>query len=424
MGALKTSGRSPGAMPTAGWEVRTFAAFGIVGFANILLPYLILSSLYLIVTFPQPIVLLIELLPALAVKLLVPHILHYTPHWVFLLLLASCWILATIAANGAPPNVIAPIRVLIAVLASATAAVGEVFFLSRLSQYGKAALAGWGTGTAMGGALRSVLPALVTIHMGVMLRSVTGYTYYLVAALMAAYFMVLPSCQSHRRKSLATEVEFAAEDEAVSEKFGSQKFPSLRTERCSSFSFWERFRRNMLLLSNKLLRLYIDPLLLVTTTQAFVLSGTPRASIALPGFSGYSMFLSRYGLAFQTGNVIARSTALLFRVRRPRLVFAMLVACSLAAILNTALMLSEDAYVALSLVCAVGWCSGFMYMNTFGAAMEYLGRNPEEDAEFALGSIGVGQTVGLLIGGLAGVLFEVQLCGLASRTGRWCSTTI
>ncbi|KAK1238797.1 hypothetical protein MKX07_004373 [Trichoderma sp. CBMAI-0711] len=424
MGALKTFARSPGAMPTAGWGVRTFTAFGIVGLANILLPYLILSSLYLIVPFPQPVVLLIELLPALAVKLVLPHILHYTPHWLWPLLLASCWILATIAANAAPPNVIAPIRVLIAVLASATAAAGEVFFLSQLSRYGKAALAGWGTGTAVGGALRAVLPVLVTIQMGVMLRSVTGYAYYLVAALVAAYFMVLPSSQSQRRKSLAIETGFAAEDGAVSEKLGSQKSSLLATERCSSFSFWDRFRRNTLLLSNKLLRLYIDPLLLVTATQVFILSGTPRASISLPGFSGYSMFLSEYGLAFQIGNVVARSTALLFRVRRPRLVFAMLLACSLAAILNTALLLSEDAYVALSLACAVGWCSGFMYMNTFGAAMEYLSRNPEEDAEFALGSIGIGQTVGLLIGGLAGVLFEAQLCGLASRIGRWCSTTV
>ncbi|KAL7813934.1 Batten's disease protein Cln3 [Trichoderma aethiopicum] len=424
MVVVKASARSSRAASTAGWEVRTFAAFGIAGIANTLLHYIILSSLYLIVPFPQPVVLLIELLPALAIKLVVPHLLHHTPPWIWLLLLTSCWILATVTANAAPPNVIAPIRVLIAVLASTTATAGEVFFLSRLSRYGKAALAGWGTGTAVGGALRAVLPVLVTVRLGVMLRGITGYAYYLVAALLAAWFLVLPSVRNHRLESLDAESEFVVEDKTVPETFGSQKSSIFTAKKCSSFSFWERFRRNMLLLSNKLLGLYIDPLLLVTATQVLVLTGTPRASIALPGFSGYSTFSAAYGLAFQTGNVVARSTALLVRTRRPRLVFAMLVTCSLAAILNTALMLSENAYVVFGVVSAVGWCSGTMYMNTFGAAMEYLSRNPEEDAEFALGSIGVGQTVGLLVGGLAGVMFEAELCGLGSRSGRWCATTI
>lgn len=62
-----------------------------------------------------------------------------------------------------------------------------------------------------------------------------------------------------------------------------------------------------------------------------------------------------------------------------------------------------------------------MYTNIFGAAMDYLSRNPETDAEFALGSIGIGETAGTLIGSLAGVTFDTQLCGLARRSGRWCS---
>lgn len=63
-----------------------------------------------------------------------------------------------------------------------------------------------------------------------------------------------------------------------------------------------------------------------------------------------------------------------------------------------------------------------MCMNIFGVAMDYLSRNPEADAEFALGSIGVGETAGTLMGSLAGVTFDTQLCGLAKRSGRWCST--
>ncbi|KAL7906320.1 Batten's disease protein Cln3 [Trichoderma velutinum] len=388
------------------------------GFANTLLPYIIFTSLYLIVPFSLPVVLLIELLPATAVKLFVPHILHYTPHWVWLALLSGGWILATVAANAAPPNVIAPIRTLIALLVSANTAVAEVFFLSQLSHYGKPALAGWGTGSAAGGALRAVLPITLTIQMGLMMRNATIYAYYLLAAMMAAYFLVLPSPELD---SMAVD-ELAGEHEAATETESHKPFLLTAETHSQTISFWERIHRNMQLMSSKLLRLCIDPLLLVTAAQALVRSGTPRASRALRSFSGYQSFSATYGLAFQIGDLIARSTALFFRTRRPRLIFALLVPCCLAAVLNTSLMLSVNAYFIFGLISAIGWLSGMMYMNIYGAAMEYLKRNPDADAEFALGSIGVGETAGMLIGSLAAVTFESQLCGLASRSGRWCST--
>ncbi|KAL7934557.1 batten's disease protein Cln3 [Trichoderma chlorosporum] len=411
MPAVKLPVRGSGSILTAGWDLRTFTAFGIVGFANALLPYIIFSSLYLIVPFSLPVVLLIELLPAIAVKLLVPHILHYTPRWAWLVLLSSCWTLATIAANAAPPNVIAPIRTLIAVLVSANAAVAEVFFLGQLCYYGKTALAGWGSGTAAGGALRAVLPRILTIHMGIMMRNATGYIYYLVLATIAAYFLILPSSLSHEHDSMATG-ELIGEGEAAYE-IESQKFSLLSEEKhLHSIDFWERVRRNMQLMSSKLLRLCIDPLLLVTAVQVLVSAGTPRASRTLRGFSGYSAFLATYGFAFQIGDLVARSTAVLFRTRRPRLIFALLVIYCIVVILNTSFLLCINAYVVFGLISSIGWLSGMMFMNIYGAAMEYLSRNPEADGEFALGSIGVGETAGILIGSLAGVTFESQLCGL------------
>ncbi|KAL7962791.1 Batten's disease protein Cln3 [Trichoderma compactum] len=418
MPAVKLPVRGSGSIFTAGWDLRTFTAFGIVGFANTLLPYIIFSSLYLIVPFSLPVVLLIELLPAIAVKLLVPHILHYALDWVWLALLSVCWILATVAANAAPPNVIAPIRVLIAVLASSNTAVAEVFFLSQLSHYGKTALAGWGTGTAAGGALRAVLPTILTIRMGLMMRNATSYVYYLLVAMVAAYFLILPSPVLD---TMAVN-ELAGEDEAAVEMESHKSSPITAESHSQTIGFWERIRLNMQLMSSKLPRLCIDPLLLVTAVQTLVSSGTPRASRALRSFSGYQSFSATYGLAFQIGNFIARSTALLFRTRNPRLIFALVVVCCLVAILNTSLMLSVNTYVVFGIIYSIGWLSGMMYMNIYGAAMEYLGRNPDVDAEFALGSIGVGETAGTLIGSLAAVTFESQLCGLASRSGRWCST--
>ncbi|RFU74741.1 hypothetical protein TARUN_7516 [Trichoderma arundinaceum] len=400
---------------SAGRDLRTCTAFGIASFANVLLPYIIFSGLYLIIPFPQPVVLLIELLPALTIKLIFPHILHHIRRWVWPLLLVGCWTLAAFATTAAPPNVTTPIRILIAVLASASTATAEVFFLSQLSHYGKTALAGWGTGTAVAGALCAILPTVLTIHMGLVLRNSTVYVYYLLLATATAYFLVLPPPTCYKQD------DWAADDELPSE-VESQKLALLPAESPSVISFWERFHDNLQLTSSKLLRLCIYPLLLVTTAQVLASSGRSRPSAMLPIFPRYAEFSAAYGMAFQLGNLIARSTALLFRAKRPRLIFALLVFCSIVTILDTAFILLSNAYFVFSIVFAIGWTGGMMYMNVYSTAMEYLSRNPDADAEFALGSIGVGETAGILIGSLAGVTFESQLCGLANRSGRWCST--
>ncbi|KAK6446628.1 hypothetical protein FP744_10002878 [Trichoderma asperellum] len=399
------------------YNLRAIAAFGIFGFANTILPHIIFSGLYLIIPFPRPVVLIIELLPALAVELLFPHVLHYVPHWACPVFVANCWILATITTNASPPNVVAPIRILIAILASASTAAGKVFFLSQLSLYGKTALAGWGTGIAAGSAIRDLLPTLLMLYTNMVLRDCINYTYCLLLATVAAYFLILPSpLIQYELENLAAEGELTPEIE-------EQKLSLLSEEISSSdMSFGVRFNRNMHLLGSKLFRLCINPLLLVTAVQVLVSPGTTRASAMLPIFPRYSAFSAAHDFAFQYGNLLARSTALLFRTRRLRLIFALLVFCTTAAILNTAFLLTSSAYFLFGILFAIGWLGGMMYMGIFGAAMDYLGLNPEADAEFAIGSIGIGETAGILIGSLAGVTFDTQLCGLAKRSGRWCST--
>lgn len=388
-----------------------------IGFANTLLPHIIFSGLYLIIPFPRPIVLVIELLPALAVELVFPHALHYVPHWVWPALVANCWILAAIVTNASPPNVIAPIRTLIAILASASAATGRVFFSSQLSLFGKTALAGWGTGIAAGSALCDILPTVLTLYTNMVLRDCIGYAYCLLLTIVAAYFLLLPS------PPMQYEIKISKAGGEITPETEKQKLSLLSGESTSTnMSFWVRFHCNMHLLGNKLFRLCINPLLLVTALQALVSPGTARASIMLPIFSRYSAFSTAHGLTFQLGNLLARSTALLFRNRRPRLIFALLVFCTAAAVLNTAFLLTSNAYLLFGNLFAISWLGGMTYMNIFGAVMDYLTRHSENDAEFALGSIGIGETVGILIGSLAGVTFDTQLCGLAKRSGRWCST--
>ncbi|PON24712.1 hypothetical protein TGAM01_v206220 [Trichoderma gamsii] len=408
--------QKPVPISSARYNLRVFSAFGIVGFANTLLPHIIFSGLYLIIPFPRPIVLIIELLPALAIELFFPHALHYVPHWAWPVLVANCWVLAAIVTNASPPNVIAPIHTLITILASASAATGRVFFSSQLSFYGKTALAGWGTGIAAGSVLRDILPTVLTLYTNMVLRDCIGYAYCLLLTIVAAYFLLLPS------PPMQYELENSKAGGEFTSEIEEQKLSLLSRDLSSTnMKFGVRFHRNMYLLGNKLFRLCINPLLLVTAVQALVSPGTTRASIMLPVFSRYSAFSTAHGLTFQLGNLLARSTALLFRNRRPRLIFALLVFCTAAAVLNTAFLLTSNAYLLFGSLFTIGWLGGMTYMNIFGAAMDYLTRHSENDAEFAVGSIGIGETAGILIGSLAGVTFDTQLCGLAKRSGRWCS---
>lgn len=285
-----------------------------------------------------------------------------------------------------------------------------------MSLYGKTALAGWGTGIAAGSALRDVLPTILTLYTNMVLRDCIGYAYCLLLAILAAYFLLVPAppMQYELAHSKAGG-EFTSEVE-------EQKLSLLSGESSStSMSFWVRFHCNMQLLGNKLFRLCINPLLLITAVQTLVSPGTTRASVMLRMFSRYSAFSTAHGLAFQLGNLFARSTTLLIRNRRTRLIFALLVFSTAAVILNTAFLLTSNAYLLFGSLFTIGWLGGMTYMNIYGAAIDYLTRHAENDAEFALGSIGIGETAGILIGSLAGVTFDTQLCGLAKRSGRWCS---
>ncbi|KAJ3502082.1 hypothetical protein NM208_g16800 [Fusarium decemcellulare] len=58
----------------------TYLGFAILGLVNAIVPFIVHSANYLIIPYPRWVVILIETLPALLTKLIIPHFLHHVPY--------------------------------------------------------------------------------------------------------------------------------------------------------------------------------------------------------------------------------------------------------------------------------------------------------------------------------------------------------
>jgi battenin len=391
---------------------------------NTILPSLIFSSAYLIVPYPRPIVLLIHTLPALLARLPIAHLFWgrnphaSTQHWNTPLAVASAFTVGAFIIYVCPPNVTPVLRILGVALASAGAAAGEVLWLGMLRAYGKPGLAGWGLGTGMGGVVCAVLPYVLTVYMGRFLRTGLGYAWYLVPLMLVAHYVVLPQppLAGTRAEDDDDDDMFKADIELDVEASGRQSLLS-PPEPSSPLG---RVHAN-LDVAKRLARPFMLPLGLALFGQSAVVPGFSRAMIVTSEFGTYTTFVAAYGLAFQLGNLIARSSVLVAKPPRARAMLAMLAASvCLLAWTGISPVLAEPTLV-FTLAFVAGLGVGATYMATYVAAVE---EKSQSNIGFRLGVIGVGEPVGLVLGGLASVAMEAALCsGELDGNDRWCHTT-
>lgn len=367
------------------------------------MPFIVFSANYLIIPYPRWVVILIETLPALVTKLLLPHFLHRVPYWMRPLSAAACWILVAALTKAAPPNVAPPLRVLTSMLASSSAAAMDVSFLGMTRYYGRAGLAGWGAGVGAGALFCAVLPFVLTVWMEAFLRSFIDCIYALAGTLLFAFFVLLPGAPVNypdtRRRKDVEEGELLIYD------------PLEELSRLLSVD-------NRLDLVQSMVRPLMMPLFTAFATQAIVFPGIARALPASPGFDSFFSFLTTYGFAFQLGDFASRALTPLLRPRNTRLAFLAINLSAVALLANATFSLSASPV----LVCLLAWCAGLaggaVYMIVLGQVLEEMAAEPGVNQEFCLQVVGAGETGGLLVGGLLGVALERSLCG--EMSGRWC----
>lgn len=359
--------------------------------------------------------LVIQTLPAFAAKLLFPHVGPKVPYYARAFGLSILWGLASFVIYVCPPNVTPTLRVLIVMLASALSAAGDISWLGMLHHYGKPGLAGWAWGTGVGGMLVATMPYVLTVKMGMFLRTSIGYTWYLVPMMLLSHLFVLPQPPGDFQPILKQykDNEFdvdSEEDESVG--------MLTRDPPAMPMSLPQQIEANLRLMG-QLVGPFMVPLFFGSVGQGIIYPGFSRSMAVTDAVDSYLAYFAVFGLSFQLGNFMSRTAILFLRFRKIKAMLLTLVVISLLLIINGMTLTASSPAIIFSMGLFGGLASGHTYISTFAAALEDNAYNSGADREFSLGVIGAGEAAGLLLGGIMAARLETGFCRMGVGD-RWC----
>ncbi|KAL0930527.1 uncharacterized protein CTRU02_214602 [Colletotrichum truncatum] len=389
------------------YRMRTFLGFALIGLANTILARITHAANYLIIPYPKAIVLILELLPSGLTKIFLPFILDYIPQNARPVLLAGSWILVKTVVSATPPNVLPSVRVLMTILAACSSAATELCVLDLVRSYGRLGLIAWAVGTSLGQLANAMWPILLTSSKGMTLREGTGYMYNMVFTILLAYFVVLP------RSFLATgrrEVDLGKRETTNyydTELMGDNSTAPEKAAR--------KLVRDRTLLSAVTVQ-YLPTVLIASAAQAMVF---PGMALALDGSSFSTLLSWTSGLAFalSLGNLLARLLTISLRLGNHRVVLILL-AWMVALLLADSIFFLGSSWVVLCVAFGSGLLGGAVYVEVFDGVLKAVSDHP--DCLLNLGIISSGDTAGILLGGLIGLLWEAAICSVTVDTGRFC----
>ncbi|CVK84783.1 related to protein BTN1 [Fusarium mangiferae] len=390
----------------------TYLGFAILGLVNAIVPFIVHSANYLIIPYPRWIVLLIETLPALATKLLMPHVLHRVPYWMRPLTIGAGWIIVAIVTNVTPPNIAPPLRILTSVLASISAAAMEISFLGMLRYYGRVGLAGWGAGVGAGAVFCAILPFVLTVWLESFLRDFIDCIYALTGAMLVAFFVILPGAPVNYPHAQHEASKVDVEDASLLAQNPVEQLSRMLST------------RNRLNLTKAMVQPFMIPLFGAFAIQALAYPGIARALPLPTSYTSFFSYFTTYGLAFQLGNFISRTHTLLLRPTSTKAAFAIIGASTFILLTNSIfLVFSTEVLVGL-LAFGAGLGGGAVYMTIFDRVLQGKSFESGINLEFSLQMVGAGETAGVIVGVLLGVMLETLMCGgTFTTTKRWCHTS-
>ncbi|KAJ4324373.1 hypothetical protein N0V84_003934 [Fusarium piperis] len=375
----------------SGTTLPTYLGFAILGFVNATVPFVVYSANYLIIPYPRWVVLLIETLPALITKLVIPHVFHHVPYWMRPLTVGGGWIMVAIITKSTPPNIAPPIRIFTSALASISAAAMEVSFLGMMRYYGRAGLAGWGAGVGAGAVFCAVLPFVLTVWMESFLRDFIDCIYALTGAMLFAFFVVLPGAPVNYPEARQDRGKAHVEDGPTL----TMQDPVEELSRALSTT-------NRVNLTKSMIRPFMVPLFAAFALQALAYPGISRALPLPPSTRSFSYFTS-YALAFQIGSFISRTHTPLLRPESTRTAFTALGGVVAVLLVNATLLVFSARVVMGLLAFGAGLGGGAVYMIVMDKVLEETSLEPGIHQEFGLQVVGAGETSGVIVGGLLGI---------------------
>ncbi|OBR06566.1 Protein BTN [Colletotrichum higginsianum IMI 349063] len=389
------------------YRTRTFLGFALIGLATTILTRVSHAANYLIIPYPKAIVLLLELLPSCLAKLLLPSVFGYIPQNARLVLLAGLWLLVKVVVSATPPNVLPPVRVLMTLLAASSSAATELCCLDSVRRYGRLGLIAWAAGTSLGQMANATWPLVLTSSMGMTLREGTGYMYPLIFTILFAYFVVLP------RSSSAT----GNGDVDLDNRYTASYYDTSLMEATSTTLDKDprKISRNPGTLAATTMQ-YLPTIFLASAAQAMVF---PGVALALDGssFSSLLSWTSALAFALYLGNFTARLSTIPFRLGNHRVVLILL-AWMVALLLADSIFFLGSSWVVLGVALISGLLGGAVYIEVFDGVLKAV--SDHSDCLLNLGIVSAGDTMGSLLGGLVGLLWEAAICSMTVDTGRFC----
>ncbi|RGP64398.1 hypothetical protein FLONG3_9585 [Fusarium longipes] len=368
--------------------MQTYLGFAVLGLVNVIVPFIVYSANYLIIPYPRWIVILIETVPALLAKLLLPHFIHRIPYWMRPLTIGSVWIIIALITKSTPPNIAPPVRIFTSALASMSAAAMDVSFLGMLRYYGRLGLAGWGAGVGAGAVFCAVLPFVLTVWLESFLRDFIDCIYVLVGAMLVAFFVVLPGAPVNyphaRQESAKDDVEDA---------------PALFQDPVQQLSRLLSTKTRISLIKG-MFRPFMIPLFGAFAAQALAYPGISRALPLPESSASFFSYFTTYSLAFQLGSFISRTHTLLFRPVSLGVSFVVLCAATLILLANSVFVVFSTEVIMSILAFSAGLGGGAVYMIVFDKVLGEKTIDTGINLEFSLQAVGVGETAGVVAGGM------------------------
>lgn len=434
-------------------KTAVFISFWLLGLVNNVLYVIILSAAQdLVGNVPKGVVLLADVLPSFATKLVGPYFIHEVPYATRVPILAALSTVGMLLISITPTDASVAVKLVGVVLASLSSGGGEMSFLSLTHYYGPSSLAAWGSGTGAAGLVGAGLYVVMTDWLGLSVRRSLLAAAFLPALMLLSFFVVLP--REHYREGMASGrsskyipvegqpsngrngVDVGSDDtdpdmalptsrllspilneEAVAVAYATaEETQSPHVHQHASFT--TNLRRVRVLFVP-----YMLPLLLVYVAEYSINQGVaPTLLFPLNDspFSEYRDFYPFYGFLYQLGVFISRSSTPFYRMHHLYLP-SLLQVINLAVLICQALYFENflpSVYFVFFVIFWEGLLGGAVYVNTFHEIMEHI---PAEDREFSLGATTVSDSGGICIAGLVSMIMEVGLCNWQVRHGRnWC----
>ena len=399
------------------------------GLINNVLYVIILSAAQdLVGDLPKGIVLLADVMPSFAAKLVAPYFIHRVPYHIRVLIFIALSSVGMLLIALTPASKSVAVKMVGVGFASLSSGGGELSFLGLTHYYGHSSLAGWGSGTGAAGLVGAGLYVVLTEWWGFSVKDSLLFSATLPAVMFIGFFVILPRGplrEATARKEYKAVPEPDSDEEQdlrdstvglLNPESGAMSTAYSTVHLPEHHSLGANLRR-----AKALMIPYMVPLFLVYFAEYVINQGVSPTLLFPLGespFKEYRGFYPFYGFLYQLGVFISRSSTPFVRIRHLYAPSLLQVANLVLLLLHSLFFFIPSVYIIFIIFFWEGLLGGAVYVNSFAEILENV---PAEDREFSLSAASVSDSAGICLAGIVGIALEPRLCAYQVSQGRdWC----